>query len=291
MAAAPPLFHVCPAPAQSFPDLKSDGRAIYHSIASPKQFCQLLFSNYFLHHSRSKMEGIAMEDPHTISDEETDDLYEKERKMAPEWAHSYNNRKGDSVKLAQSNEKGKYWVANRAFQEGDVVLVEDLLLVQPVDEYHPTLLADKNCQQLLGAFQNIRERHPNQSEEMYALLQAKLKNKLLAANSTAYILESPNLDEICKLEDSQWDAVIGDFVVIDGLTSKAGGKLNGSRGYVTRVDKKDSSRLGVNIDDNIISIKKCNLKTPAGIALTNYYYATEKDRTVHMGALTCRTAE
>ena len=197
----------------------------------------------------------------------------------------YNRRKVDSYKITQSNdERGICVVAAQAIEGGALVLVEKALHVQSTNNDHPSLINTPEYQSLMKTTGKNNEAQDTKSSEVCAS-SSDVKSQLYELNATAYVYGSGypkrQQEEIWQLEDSHRQARIGNMVMIDGLASEAGRKLNGARGYVLKQDETDSSRLGVEIirkagkrqtDDKVVrSIKPCNLKTLGGIMRTNAY--------------------
>jgi hypothetical protein len=80
-------------------------------------------------------------------------------------------------------------------------------------------------------------------------------------STTVYLSSSPNVDEIWKFQDSHRQAQAGDVLRIKALQSETRRKLNGQEGRVAKVDKDDSSRLGVALNKISIRSNRSNAAT------------------------------
>lgn len=228
-------------------------------------------------------------------------MTEQERleKAIPLWEQAYKNRQEDPFKLMQDQEQGKYLVATKDIEKYDIVLVDDLLVAQPHNQIHPSLQTDAEFKQAIRTQQEITKKYGHIKRSEWPEKVKRQYNRVSDLNSSAYLLESPNVEEIWKLEDSRREAQVGDVVMIDGLKSQSGKKLNGQMGKIAKADNKDSSRLGVQVfgstgtENALKSIKQCNLKTLSGIFRTNGYRGSafngiSAKEEYHMGALACR---
>jgi hypothetical protein len=150
------------------------------------------------------------------------------------------------------------------------VLIDPFLLVHSPQSVHPSVESSAEYTKLSKRVQNSVQAYGKELRT-WPLQAQKDKGRMHALNDTANLMESPNLEEIWKLEDSHREAVVNDVVMIDGLLSEQGRRLNGQLGKVIKVDRQQQGRLGVLIDDEeeIRSIKQINLKTLGGIARTN----------------------
>ncbi|CAB9498964.1 expressed unknown protein [Seminavis robusta] len=205
---------------------------------------------------------------------------EKIKSALPKLEALYNSR-GDGCyyKLQQSNERGAFLVATREIQTGEVILIERPLGKQP-SEPTPALLQQREVAPLLETMQRCARTHGHLTgTSRYPPEVRHALDRLTELQTKEFVLKSPDLGAIWKLADSHRCAEKGDRVMIDGLKSDAGQKLNGLEGQVVGIDEKDKHRLAVELSTNNSkgtksnkkSIKRENLKTLGGILRTNAF--------------------
>jgi hypothetical protein len=199
----------------------------------------------------------------------------------------YNRRKTPCYKIVENAERGKHIVATSKIEGGAVILVEKALHSQSTNN-HPSLQTNPEYQFIVKTLDG-GEKNEEVSSFSGNYFQSddcgEALNRLAELNAAAYMAGSALKDEIWKLEDSHRFAKVGDTVMIDGLSSEAGKKLNGKCGRVSKQDEKDPSRLGVEVSLDggskkaTKSIKSCNLKTLGGIMRTNAYHDGTEETT------------
>ena len=188
--------------------------------------------------------------------------------LAPRLEKQYDARKGERYKLVHNEEKGIHMVASHKIDGGELVLIEKPLHSQPVG-YSPSLRQRREVASLLATISRFAKSHGHLSGlDQYPPEACEAMNRLTELKAMDMVSTSPQIDEIWQLHDAHRQSGIGDMVMIDGLVSDAGKKLNGKIGRVLKRDKKDTARLcvsiGVGSQATEKSIKQVNLKTLGG---------------------------
>lgn len=202
----------------------------------------------------------------------------------------YNQRSGPCYyKLIKHSDedKGVYMVANCDISDADVLFVETSLHSQPFGN-HPSVQRHPEFPKLMKQLEHFAKSHGHLTgEDRYPPEARKVMDRLTELNCIAFLTQSPNLEQVWELEDSHRQAQVGDPVIVDGLLSEGGKKLNGQQGQVTKLDDKDPSRMGVSLSTVVKSIKRNNIKTLGGICRTNFF-ESESDQAQHLFKNLCR---
>lgn len=182
-------------------------------------------------------------------------------------------------------------VATRDIANGDVILIEKELYSQPRG-YSPEVLQRPDVAPLMATVTKFASSHGHLTgPDKYPAEARKAMDQLAELNASVRVMQSPHIQEIWQLHDSFHCAQVGDNVMVEGLVSEKGKKLNGKHGVVVSHDEQDSGRLGVEIkatDSKVarMSIKTCNLKTLGGIYRTNSFGSNDDEEVLFKN--TCR---
>lgn len=170
-------------------------------------------------------------------------------------------------------------VATRDIERGGLVLFEDPLHVFPKN-YSNAVLENTEYQQAVATIVQCASTHGHLSgPDAYPPEARHALDRLTELSATESAKTSPCIDDIWHLEDAHRCAEVGDTVMVDGLQSEGGKKLNGKKGRVVGIDETDEGRLAIKIDMGRASkglatkksMKRSNLKTLGGILRTNSF--------------------
>uniref|UniRef100_A0A7S4K386 SET domain-containing protein n=1 Tax=Odontella aurita TaxID=265563 RepID=A0A7S4K386_9STRA len=198
--------------------------------------------------------------------------------------------------------RGVGMIARCDIDGGEIILVEKPLHTQPAG-YGRSFLRRSDVAPLLTAIDRYgygrttsSQHRPSSSGDprKYPPPPAEVReamDRMAEMNATERMLESPRLDDLWKLHDAHNRAAAGDAVMIHGLVSIAGRKLNGRIGRVAGRDDEDADRCAVEIAAGSgerrsrKSIKRDNLKTLGGIFRTNFFESRDGGKQMVFGTM------